>query len=115
MTDSQELDLSNPETIERLKKLDVTKKKEDPETEKVEEAIKTIGKLQKFTVKLNGAQAAQLLREASTLGKKPTDYLQELVESKVFAERIGAPLISRCSQHTQTVFGPSGSGQVRRG
>lgn len=112
-----ELDLDNikPETIEKLKELDVLAKKRDEETEKVEDAIKQVSKSQKFTITLTSAQSAHLLREASTLGKSVKEYLQSLVEEKCFSERVGAPLIKRCSQHTQTVVGPSGSGMVKRG
>lgn len=113
MTD--ELNLNDPTVVEKLKKLDVTKKKPDPETEEVEQAIKSVGRLQKFTIKLTAAESAQLLREASTLGKDPKEYLQELVTERCFDTRVGTPLISRCSHHTATVVGPSGSGQVRRG
>ena len=113
MTD--ELNLNDPSTIEKLKALDVTKKKADAETEEVEAAIKNVGKLQRFTIKLTSAQASHLLREASTLGKDPKVYLQELVVERCFDSRVGSPLISRCSHHTQTVTGPSGQGVVRRG
>lgn len=114
MTDF-DLDLTKPETIEKLKKLDVNQKKTNAEAEEVEKAIKNVDKLQRFTIKLNGAQAAQLLREASTLGKDAKAYLQELVEERCFDSRVGTPLISRCSHHTATVVGPSGKGIVSRG
>ena len=110
-----ELDLTKPETIEKLKKLDVMKKKTDAETEKTEEAIKQVSKSQKFSINLTSSQAATLLREASTLGISIKDYLQQLVEERCFDTRVGSPLIKRCSHHTQTVVGPSGTGLISRG
>lgn len=114
MTDL-DLDLTKPETIEKLKELDVTKKQVDTEAQKLEEAIKTVGKLQTFKVKLTTPQVAQIVREASQLGVKPADYLQSLVEEKCLAARIGAPVISRVSTHTQNVVGPSAVSTVSRG
>lgn len=110
-----DIDLTKPETIEKLKALDVMKKKPDAETEEVEKALKNVDKLQKFTVNLTTSQVATLLREASTLGKDPKAYLNELIAERCFDTRVGTPLISRCSNHTATVVGPSGSGMVKRG
>jgi hypothetical protein len=110
-----ELDLTKPETIEKLKQLDVMKKKPDEDAEQLDKAIKQVSKSQKFTITLTASQAAHLLRESSTVGKPVKDYLQELVIEKCFSERTGAPLIKRCSHHTATVKGPSGKGLVSRG
>jgi hypothetical protein len=114
MTDF-DLDLTNPKTIEKLKKLDVTKQKPDADKEQLEDAIKQVANSQKFSITLTAPQAAHLLREASTVGKSVKEYLQELVIEKCFSERTGAPLIKRCSHHTANVIGPSGTGLVSRG
>ena len=110
-----DLDLTKPETIEKLKELDVTKKKVDTEAQKLEEAIKSVGKLQTFKIKLTAPQAAQIVRESSQLGVKPADYLQTLVEEKCLASRVGSPVISRVSHHTMNVTGPSSVSTVTRG
>lgn len=112
MTD--ELDLNNKEVVDQLIERDILQRKPDKELEEVETAIKEVNKLQKFTVKLTGYQAAQLLREASQLGKSTKDYFQELVEEKCFTNRIGTPVIRRVSEHTMNVVGPSAKSLVTR-
>jgi hypothetical protein len=90
-----DLDLSNPATIEQLKELDVmARKPNDLEKEELDTAIESLNVPNDFVVKLSKLQSQQLQREAGQLGVSAETHLNNRIQAELFSKNIGAPLIS---------------------
>ena len=105
------LDLSNPQIVEKLKEVDVMKAKvKETASEEValERKIKGLRSASTFKLKLSSDQMVRIEREASTAGYPDwQSYLQHLIDTKIFDGQIGSPVISKPSFAKQTITGPS--------
>lgn len=107
-----ELNLNDPQTVEKLKKFDVLAPAAAPavdeEVTKVEQKIKGLRNASTFKLKLTSEQLTKLERDATSAGYESwQSYLQVLIDTKIFNGAIGAPLISKPSFAKQTISGPS--------
>jgi hypothetical protein len=93
-----DLDLTNPDTIAKLKEMDVMARKEnDIEKEEIDAAIASLDIPNDFVVKLSKLQVQQLQREAGQLGLSVDTHLNNRIQAELFAKNVGAPLISQPS------------------
>lgn len=111
MTNVPELNLNDPNTVEKLKSVDVMKAL--PKTDAVEEValekkIKSLRTASTFKLKLTADQMTRIEREAASAGYKDwQSYLQHLIDTKIFDGQIGSPVITKPSFAKQVITGPS--------
>lgn len=111
MTNVPNLDLNNPQIVEKLKEVDVMKAKvKETAAEEValERKIKGLRSASTFKLKLTADQMSRIEREAVNAGYKDwQSYLQYLIDTKIFDGQIGAPIISKPSFAQSVITGPS--------
>ena len=111
MTSVPNLDLHNPQIVEKLKEVDVMKAKiKDTAAEEValERKIKGLRSASTFKLKLTADQMSRIEREAANAGYKDwQSYLQYLINTKIFDGQIGSPVITKPSFAKQVITGPS--------
>ena len=105
------IDLSDPQTVESLKAVDVMKattKETAVEEVALERKIKNLRSASTFKLKLSADQMVRIEREAASAGYMDwQSYLQHLIDTKIFDGQIGAPVISKPSFAKQVITGPS--------
>jgi predicted RNase H-like nuclease (RuvC/YqgF family) len=111
MTNVPELNLNDPNTVEKLKSVDVMKatpKADEVNEVALEKKIRGLRSASTFKLKLNADQMTRIERDAASAGYKDwQSYLQHLIDTKIFDGQIGAPVITKPSFAKQVVTGPS--------
>jgi hypothetical protein len=114
MTDF-ELDLNDPDTIERLKSADVLAAPK-PEPAEIKEKIADLRKKHTFSMRLTQAQVDILTREGQSRGIDWKAQLEYRILCDVFDGVVGTATITSPSYCAgPKVVGPSGGGLVTRG
>lgn len=101
-----------PEALQQLASVDVLSKPAVVDEEEVQavQKIKDLQKSSSFTIKLNGPQLAQLIREADQLGLSWKDHLTARINNEIFGGLIGRALISGPSFASgKTISAPTSS------
>ena len=102
------IDLTDPKTIEAIRKDKVVEATPDTEDVAAEKAIKA-AKNAKVTLTLNHAENAQLTRMASVQGKDVKTFLSDKIHELLLDSNVGMPLINGPSAGRVRVSGPSKS------
>ena len=110
MTTVPHLDLSDPNTVEQLKAVDVMKapaKAHAAEEVAIEKKIRGLRSASTFKLKLTADQMVRIERDAASSGYPDLQaYLQHLIDTKIFDGQIGSPVISKPSFAKAVITGP---------
>ena len=101
---TNELDLSDEQTMNALINADVLTQPKDKETQAAETAIKQ-AKGSKVTLTLNHAETAQLTRMADIKGQSIKDFLLSVIHEQLLDSNIAKPLISAPSNLSGVAVG----------
>ena len=109
LTDDTELDLSNEQVAKMVVAANVDNQKVVKETTP---ELPT-GKTTAFTIKLQTADVAQLIRAAEASNKSWKQYLTERIQEDILTAKVGRAVISQPSNMSKRIS--SNTNSVRRG